>query len=136
MTPMLRQALAAVRSGGTLDPALGWVVWHVIRAEADAAELSGGPSPGPAMGPFGSGTIMKKIAVTVAVLALGLAACQDNAPDNASSTENTIETEAATDVNAATDDADTVREHARRGGFPADLVVTVAAEFGPGTADS
>ena len=39
------QALAAVRSGGTLDPALGWVVWHVIRAEADAAELSGGPSP-------------------------------------------------------------------------------------------
>ena len=37
------QALASVRSGGTLDPALGWVVWHVIRAEADAAELSGGP---------------------------------------------------------------------------------------------
>ena len=35
-----------------------------------------------------------------------------------------------------TDDADTVREHARRGGFPADLVVTVAAEFGPATADS
>ena len=40
------QALASVRSGGTLDPALGWVVWHVIRAEADAAELSGGPRPG------------------------------------------------------------------------------------------
>jgi DNA-binding CsgD family transcriptional regulator len=36
------QALAAVRAGGALDPALGWVVWHVIRAEADAAELSGG----------------------------------------------------------------------------------------------
>ncbi len=35
-----------------------------------------------------------------------------------------------------TDDADTVREHARRGGFPADLVVPVAAEFGPATADS
>ena len=35
-----------------------------------------------------------------------------------------------------TDDADTVREHARRGGFPADRVVTVAAEFGPATADS
>ena len=47
---------------------------------------------------------MKKIA-TVAVLALGLAACQDNAPDNAASTENTIETEAAADVNAATTDA-------------------------------
>jgi hypothetical protein len=35
-----------------------------------------------------------------------------------------------------TDDAGTVREHARRGGFPADLVVTVAAEFGPETANS
>ena len=33
-----------------------------------------------------------------------------------------------------TDDADTVREHARRGGFPADVVVEVAAEFGPQTA--
>ena len=36
----------------------------------------------------------------------------------------------------ATDDADTVREHARRGGFPADLVVEVASEFGPQTASS
>ena len=36
------QALAAVRAGGTLDPTLGWVVWHVIRAEADAAALTGG----------------------------------------------------------------------------------------------
>ena len=35
-----------------------------------------------------------------------------------------------------TDDADTVREHARRGGFPADLVVEVASEFGPQTATS
>jgi hypothetical protein len=34
------------------------------------------------------------------------------------------------------DDADTVREHARRGGFPADVVVEVAATFGPQTADS
>ena len=30
-----------------------------------------------------------------------------------------------------TDDAETIREHARRGGFPADVVVEVAAEFGP-----
>ena len=45
---------------------------------------------------------MKKIALTaVAVLGLGLAACQDNAPDNAVSTQNTIETEAATDTNGA-----------------------------------
>jgi uncharacterized cupredoxin-like copper-binding protein len=49
---------------------------------------------------------MKKIALAaVAVLGLGLAACQDNAPDNAVSTENTIETEAATDLNAAGVDA-------------------------------
>ncbi len=33
-----------------------------------------------------------------------------------------------------TGDADTVREHARRGGFPADLVVQVAAVIGPDTA--
>jgi hypothetical protein len=35
-----------------------------------------------------------------------------------------------------TDEADTVREHAQRGGFPADVVVKVAAVFGPQTADS
>lgn len=34
-----------------------------------------------------------------------------------------------------TDDAETVREHARRGGFPADVVVSVSAEIGPQTAD-
>jgi hypothetical protein len=53
---------------------------------------------------IGMETIMKKIALAaVAVLGLGLAACQDNAPDNAVSTENTIETEAAADTNAALD---------------------------------
>ncbi|MEO5578694.1 MAG: circumsporozoite protein [Sphingomicrobium sp.] len=44
---------------------------------------------------------MKKIALTVAVLALGLAACEDNAADNATSTLNTIETEANADTTAA-----------------------------------
>jgi hypothetical protein len=34
------------------------------------------------------------------------------------------------------DDVDTIREHARRGNFPADLVVEVASEFGPQTAGS
>ena len=34
-----------------------------------------------------------------------------------------------------TDDAETVREHARRGGFPVDSVAEVAAVFGPQTAD-
>jgi hypothetical protein len=32
-----------------------------------------------------------------------------------------------------TDDADTIREHAKRGGFPADVVVEVAAVIGPQT---
>ena len=34
-----------------------------------------------------------------------------------------------------TDDAETIREHARRGGFPANKVTVVANEFGPQTAD-
>jgi hypothetical protein len=34
-----------------------------------------------------------------------------------------------------TEDVETIREHARCGGFPADLVVEVAAEIGPATAD-
>jgi hypothetical protein len=49
---------------------------------------------------------MKKVALTVAVLTLGLAACQDNAADNEASTLNTVETEAAADVNAAENVAD------------------------------
>ena len=48
---------------------------------------------------------MKTIAVTALVLALGLAACQDNAPDDPNSTANTIETEAEADLNAATNDS-------------------------------
>ena len=49
---------------------------------------------------------MKKVALTVAVLALGLAACQDNAPDNSASTLNTIETEANADATAAANTVD------------------------------
>ena len=33
------------------------------------------------------------------------------------------------------DDAETILEHARRGGFPADVVSEVANEFGPQTAE-
>ena len=33
------------------------------------------------------------------------------------------------------DDVETILEHARRGGFPADLVSVVANEFGPQTAE-
>jgi hypothetical protein len=32
-----------------------------------------------------------------------------------------------------TDDVDTIREHAERGGFPADVVVEVASVIGPDT---
>jgi hypothetical protein len=53
---------------------------------------------------------MKKVALTVAVLALGLAACQDNAPDNATSTLNTIETEANADTTAAGNSVDNALE--------------------------
>jgi hypothetical protein len=34
-----------------------------------------------------------------------------------------------------TEDVETILEHARRGGFPADLVSGVANEFGPQTAE-
>lgn len=34
-----------------------------------------------------------------------------------------------------TDDIETIREHARRGNFPADIVSVVASEFGPETAE-
>jgi hypothetical protein len=33
------------------------------------------------------------------------------------------------------DDAEAIREHARRGGFPANRVTVIANEFGPHTAD-
>jgi hypothetical protein len=48
------------------------------------------------------GTIMKKIAVTVAVLALGLAACQPKADETANN-EAAVENAADADVNAAVD---------------------------------
>ena len=49
---------------------------------------------------------MKKVAQTVAVLALGLAACEDNAADNATSTVNTVEMEANADTAAAANAVD------------------------------
>ena len=65
-----------------------------------------GPEKGPPWVYQWSTTIMKKFAVTVAVLALGVAACQDNAADNNVSAVNTIEEEAAADTNAAAAAAD------------------------------
>ena len=54
---------------------------------------------------------MKKVAVTVAVLALGLAACQPKAEDNAAN-ETAVENNAEYDVNAATNDATASAENA------------------------
>jgi hypothetical protein len=45
---------------------------------------------------------MKKFAVTVAVLALGLAACQPKAEDNAAANETAVENNAADAVDNAT----------------------------------
>ena len=47
---------------------------------------------------------MKKIALTVAVLGLGLAAC-DKGADTAANTDNAVENAAADDTNAALTDA-------------------------------
>ena len=49
---------------------------------------------------------MKKVAiVTVAVLALGLAACNKNNADNSAANETAVENNAEYDVNAATNDS-------------------------------
>ena len=47
---------------------------------------------------------MKKLALTVAVLSLGVAAC-NNADENAAANETVVENTAELDVNAATNDA-------------------------------
>ena len=44
---------------------------------------------------------MKKVALTVAVLALGLAACAKNTTDNNAATDTNVENAAAVDTNAA-----------------------------------
>ena len=55
---------------------------------------------------------MKKVAVTVAVLALGLAACNKNNADNTAANETAVENNAEYDVNAATNDATAVADNA------------------------
>jgi predicted small secreted protein len=54
---------------------------------------------------------MKKVAVTVAVLALGLAACQPKAEENAAANETAVENNAEYDVNAASNDASAVADN-------------------------
>jgi predicted small secreted protein len=48
---------------------------------------------------------MKKVALTVAILSLGLAACGDNNAENTAANETVVENSAETDVNAASNDA-------------------------------
>lgn len=55
---------------------------------------------------------MKKVAVTVAVLALGLAACQPKAEDTTAGNEANVENAASEDVNAATVDAGNAADNA------------------------
>jgi hypothetical protein len=55
---------------------------------------------------------MKKVALTVAVLALGLAACKPSNTDNNAANETAVENNAETDVNAATNDASAVADNA------------------------
>ena len=55
---------------------------------------------------------MKKVAVTVAVLALGLAACNKNNADTNAANETAVENTAATDVNVAAENATTAADNA------------------------
>jgi hypothetical protein len=55
---------------------------------------------------------MKTVAVTVAVLALGLAACNKTGADNNAANETVVENTATTDVNVATNDAVTANADA------------------------
>jgi hypothetical protein len=55
---------------------------------------------------------MKKVAVTVAVLALGLAACQPKAEETTAGNEANVENAASEDVNAATTDAGNAADNA------------------------
>ena len=55
---------------------------------------------------------MKKVALTVAVLALGLAACQPKAEETTAGNEANVENAASEDVNAATTDAGNAADNA------------------------
>ena len=79
---------------------------------------------------------MKKVALTVAVLTLGLAACQDNAADNEASTVNTVEMEAEADVNAAENVADNALDAAGNAIDDAGNAVDNAADATENAADN
>ena len=79
---------------------------------------------------------MKKVALTVAVLTLGLAACQDNAADNEASTLNTVETEAEADLNAADVSADNALDAAGNAVEDAGNAVDNAADAAENVAEN
>jgi hypothetical protein len=72
------------------------LAWRLLRQAETGARLTGILK--------GSGTIMKKVAVTALVLALGLAACNKPA-ENTAANETVVENNASTDVNVATENA-------------------------------
>jgi hypothetical protein len=79
---------------------------------------------------------MKKVALTVAVLALGLAACEDNAPDNATSTVNTVEMEANADTADAANAVDNALDATENGAENAADAAENAAENTENAADN
>lgn len=80
---------------------------------------------------------MKTIAVTVAVLALGLAACTNNdAADNAAANETVVENAAETDTNAAVMTADNALDAAGNSVDAAANAVDNAADAVDNAADN
>ena len=79
---------------------------------------------------------MKKVALTVAVLGLGLAACQDNAPDNETSVVNTVEMEANADTAAAANAVDNALDTADNAVENAGQAVENAGEATDAAADN
>ena len=79
---------------------------------------------------------MKKVALTVAVLGLGLAACQDNAPDNEASAVNTVEMEANADTAAAANAVDNALDATENAAEATGQAVENAAENVEAAADN
>jgi hypothetical protein len=79
---------------------------------------------------------MKKVALTVAVLGLGLAACQDNAADNEASAVNTVEMEANADTAAAANAVDNALDATENAAEATGQAVENAAENVEAAADN
>ena len=91
--------------------AIAWQGAALYGAALACANRATGRGQCPVWACLRDGTIMKKIAVTVAVLALGLAAC-DTQTENAAENETAVENAAEADTNAATNDAANAADNA------------------------